>query len=110
MLSAVLPNRDAGFVREGMDVQIKFDAFPYQDYGIVSGTVTSISPDTKVDEKLGAVYTVEIALESSSAIAAQRMQLKAGQTASAEIITRQRRIIDIFLDPIKKLQQGGINL
>lgn len=110
MLSAVLPNRDAGFVREGMAVQVKFDAFPYQDYGIVSGTVTSISPDAKVDEKLGAVYKVEIALEQNTAIEAQRMQLKAGQTASAEIITRQRRIVDILLDPIKKLQQGGINL
>lgn len=108
VLSAFLPNREAGLVDEGMQVQLKFDAFPYQEYGIVSGRVVSVSPDARMDEQLGAVYEVEIALEPAAAID-RGIQLKAGQTASAEIVTRQRRVMDLLLDPIKKLQ-GGVNL
>jgi HlyD family secretion protein len=33
-----------------------------------------------------------------------------GQTATAEIIVRQRHVIDFILDPFKKLQNGGIDL
>lgn len=113
VLSATLPNQEAGFVKLGMPVQIKFDAFPYQQYGIVSGTVKSISPDAIVDEKLGTVYRVEIKLDQSSISDPehhQALQFKAGQTANAEIVTRQRRIVDVVLDPIKQLERGGLNL
>jgi hemolysin D len=33
-----------------------------------------------------------------------------GQTANAEIVIRQRRVIDFFLDPFRRLQKDGINL
>jgi HlyD family secretion protein len=36
--------------------------------------------------------------------------LRPGDTATAEVIVRQRRIIDFLLDPFKKLQQGGVKL
>ena len=107
VLSAVLPNTQAGFVKVGMPVQLKFDAYPYQDYGIVTGTVNSISPDSKLDEKLGQVYRVEILLNQNAINAkGQLFQFKPGQTAQAEIVTRRRRIADVLLDPLKKLQHG----
>ncbi|HEY9664749.1 MAG TPA: HlyD family secretion protein, partial [Allocoleopsis sp.] len=40
----------------------------------------------------------------------RRIELTPGQTATAEVIVRQRRIIDLILDPFKKLQQGGLKL
>ena len=111
VLSASLPNQEAGFVKTGMPVQVKLDAYPYQNYGIVSGKVTSISPDTKPDERLGAVYRVEVSLAQSYLTANhQNIKLKAGETATAEIIIRRRRIADLLLDPIRQLQNGGINL
>lgn len=111
VLSASLPNQQAGFVKVGMPVQVKMDAYPYQNYGIITGKVTSISPSAKPDERLGQVYQLEVALESNSIKANQQtIQFKAGQTATAEIVIRPRRIIDILLDPIKQLQKGGINL
>jgi len=111
VLSASLPNREAGFVKTGMPVQVKLEAYPYQEYGIVSGKVTSISPDAKPDQQLGPVYRVEVALDRNYVTANNRpIQFKAGQTASAEIIIRRRRLADILLDPIRQLQKGGINL
>jgi hemolysin D len=107
VLSAVLPSAEAGFVKVGMPVNIKLDAYPYQDYGIIPATVTSVSPDSKPDDKLGQVYRLEITLNYHSVKAqGQTIKLKAGQTAQAEILTRQRRIADVLLDPIKKLQSG----
>ena len=111
VLSALLPTQEAGLVQQGMAVQIKFDAFPYQNYGLVSGTVMTISPDAEPHEQMGTVYRVKISLDRSSMTRNhQTIQLKAGQTGRAEIIVRQRRIIDILLDPIRQLQKGGINL
>ena len=111
VLSAIIPNKEAGLVETDMTVQMKFDAFPYQEYGIVSGNVTSISPDSKMDEQMGAVYEVEIDLERAHIIHEQKVvPLKAGQTASAEIIIRKRRIVDFLLDPIRKLKEGSLNI
>ena len=111
VLSALLPSREAGLVRKGMSVQIKLDAFPYQDYGTISGTVNSISPDAENNEHMGAVYQVEIALDRHSITHDhQTIPFKAGQTASAEIIVQQQRIIDVLLEPIRQLQKGGISL
>ncbi|MGQ9872619.1 HlyD family efflux transporter periplasmic adaptor subunit [Leptodesmis sp.] len=111
ILSAALPTREAGLVKVGDRTQIKFDAYPYQDYGIISGKVIAISPDIKSDEKLGAVYRVEIALDRSSVTKDQQtIPLKAGQTATAEIVVRHRRIADVLLDPIRKLQETNLNL
>lgn len=110
VLSAILPNQEAGFVKQGMPVQVKFDAYPYQDYGIVPGKVVSISPDAKPDERLGSVYKVEVALERNYVTANNRtIKFKPGQTAAAEIVIRHRRIADVLLDPIKQIQKGGIN-
>ncbi|MBD2538736.1 HlyD family efflux transporter periplasmic adaptor subunit [Coleofasciculus sp. FACHB-SPT36] len=111
ILVASLPNQEAGFVKTGMPVKIKFDAYPYQEYGIVSGKIQSVSPDAKPDERLGEVYRIEVALDRNYINAdRQNIKFKAGQTASAEIIIRRRRIADILLDPIRQMQKGGINL
>ena len=111
VLSAKLPNQEAGFVEVGMSVQVKFDAYPYQDYGVVSGRVTAISPDAEMDEYLGEVYNLEINLDRDHvATRDQLIRFKAGQTASADIVIRQRRIADVLLDPIRQLQQDGISL
>jgi HlyD family secretion protein len=101
VLSANLPNREAGFIKLGMPVQVKIDAFPYQDYGAIAGKVISISPDTKQDKQQGAVYKVEVALDHNFIIAkGQTIPFKAGQTATADIVIRRRRIAEVLLDPI----------
>lgn len=111
VLTAKLPNREAGFVTTGMEVKVKLDSFPYQDYGIVSGKVISISPDSKPDPQLGSVYRVEIALDSQAVNdGRQTISFKPGQTATADIVIRRRRIADVLLDPLKQMQKSGLDL
>lgn len=111
VLSAVLPNDKAGLVSQGMPVQVKLDAYPFQDYGIIPGIVTFISADSAADQELGEVYQVEIKLEQDYVIDNQQpIKFKAGQTATADIIIRRSRILDILLDPIRQLKDDGIKM
>ncbi len=114
MLKAKMSSTESGFLQVGMPVKIKFDAYPFQDYGIIEGRVTWISPDSKITETpQGSIQTFEldIALDQSYIQARnKRISLSPGQTATAEVIVRQRRIIDFILDPFKKLQKGGLEL
>lgn len=111
VLSAILPDREAGFVEKGMPVQVKFDAYSYQDYGVIPGKVISVSADAKTDEKLGAGYRIEIELERKYVVEdGQKIWFKPGQTATADIVIRRQRIVDVLLDPIRKMQQDGLEL
>ncbi|NJL46286.1 MAG: HlyD family type I secretion periplasmic adaptor subunit [Leptolyngbyaceae cyanobacterium SM2_5_2] len=111
VLSALLPSEKAGLVKTGMPVNVKLDAFPYQDYGIVTGAVHAISPDTKAHEQMGAVYRVEITLDATDIThEGESVAFKAGQTATAEIIVRKRRIISLILEPIRKLKRDSLSL
>ncbi|HEY9729279.1 MAG TPA: HlyD family efflux transporter periplasmic adaptor subunit [Chroococcales cyanobacterium] len=111
VLSASLPNREAGLIKVGMPVRVKLDAFPYQDYGTIPGKVISISSDAKPDEKLGNIYRVNVELDKHHVTANNRpVYFKAGQTGSADIILRRRRIADILFEPIRQLQKGGLNM
>lgn len=114
VLRANMPNQDSGFLKLGMPVKIKFDAYPFQEYGIVQGKVTWISPDSKVSQTPQGnieTYELEITLDQQYVQNGnKRIPLGAGQTANAEVIIRQRRVIDFVLDPFKKLKKGGLEM
>lgn len=114
VLRADMASKESGFLEVGMAVRIKFDAYPYQDYGIVEGHVTWISPNSKTTQTpQGSVQTfeLEIALDRPYVQTADKqIALTPGQTATAEVVVRQRRVIDFLLDPFKKLQTGGLDL
>lgn len=110
VVSALLPSQEAGFVKAGMPVQVKLDAYPYQDYGIIAGKVMTVSPDAQANEKLGQAYRVEVELDRTYVTKEhQKVLFKSGQTATTEIVTRRRRILDLLTEPFKKLQ-GDVNL
>lgn len=114
ILRAQLPSQESGFVKVGMPVKLKFDAYPFQDYGVVQGQLHWISPDSKsVETPQGQaqVFEVEVSLDQDYISGQhQRIVLTPGQSAIAEIIVRERRVIDFALDPLKKLQRDGLKL
>ncbi|MGL5941955.1 MAG: HlyD family efflux transporter periplasmic adaptor subunit [Waterburya sp.] len=115
ILKAQIPPTDSGFLKKGMQVKIKFDAYPFQDYGISEGTLISISPDSKIAETSQGqednYYELKVELDKPYILdQGKRIELTPGQTATAEIIVRQRRVIDFFLDPFRKLEEDGMKL
>ncbi|AOX04701.1 HlyD family secretion protein [Moorena producens PAL-8-15-08-1] len=113
-LKAHMTTQESGSLKTGLPVKLKFDAYPYQDYGVLPGEIISISPTTEeVDTPQGriAVYSLNIALKKDCIDSGNKcIPLRPGDTASAEVIVRRRRIIDLILDPFKQLQKGGIGL
>lgn len=114
VLRAQIATGESGALREGMPVKMKFDAYPFQDYGVVEGRLSKIAPSSRVTETAAgefATYDLEIKLNQGCIPSAgECIALTAGQTATAEVVVRQRRIIDFIIDPFKKLQKGGLKL
>jgi hemolysin D len=114
ILRAKMPSSESGFLRLGMPVKLKFDAYPFQDYGVVPGNLRRISPDSnKTETPQGEIETFELEVELEQTYIptpTKRIALTPGQTAAAEVVVRQRRIIDFLLDPFKKLQKGDFKL
>ena len=114
ILKAQMIPTESGSLDVGMPVKMKFDAYPFQDYGVVEGELTSISPTTKaVDTPQGKAesYELKVKLDRNYIQAKnKRVALRPGQTATAEVIVRERRLIDFVLDPFKKLNEDGLEL
>ncbi|MEH2072424.1 MAG: HlyD family efflux transporter periplasmic adaptor subunit [Nostoc sp.] len=114
IIRAQMATTESGSLRTGLPVKLKFDAYPFQDYGVVPGELIKISPTTtEIDTPNGkvAAYNLDISLKQNCIPSANKcIALRPGDTATAEVIVRQRRIIDFLLDPFKKLQQGGVKL
>jgi hemolysin D len=114
IFKAQMPIPESGFLRPGMPVKLKFDAYPFQDYGVVEARVLKISPDSKPTQTPQGqieMFELEIALDKTYIQNQDKpIALVPGQTATAEVIVRQRRLIDFVLDPFKKLQEGGLKL
>ena len=113
-LRAQMATTDSGSLAKGMPVKMKFDAYPFQDYGVVEGELVEISPTTEeieTPEGKVAAYNLEIQLNQTCIpTPTECIALRPGDTATAEVIVRKRRVIDFILDPFKKLQKVGLEL
>ena len=47
-------SQDVGFIKVGQQVEIKVSAFPFEEYGMISGKVTSISPTAEASNTVAA--------------------------------------------------------
>ncbi|MBH8555020.1 HlyD family efflux transporter periplasmic adaptor subunit [Nostocaceae cyanobacterium CENA357] len=114
IIRAKMVTTESASLQTGLPVKIKFDAYPFQDYGVVSGELIKISSTTtEIDTPNGkaAAYNLDIALKQNCVQSGNKcIPLRPGDTATAEVIVRQRRIIDFLIDPFKQLQQGGVKL
>ena len=102
-VEAMVLNKDVGFVKEGQDVSIKIDSFPYTRYGTIDGKLVHLSRDAVENERLGLVYIARIAMAKDFIrVDDKDVRLSAGMSTSSEIKTGQRRLIEIILTPFKE--------
>lgn len=105
VLKIEIQESDRAFLREEQPVKIKFNAFPYQRYGFIDGTLEYISPSTQPSTQSKApVYKGRVGLAQDHFIIGDtRYPLRYGMEAVTEIIVRKRRLIDMALDPFRQL-------
>jgi membrane fusion protein len=107
------PVHAAGFLAEGQALRIRYDAFPYQKFGIQEGEITAVTAGTVLpaDQAYlpmavsGPVFRVT-ARPTADAIKAHGsdFQLRAGMTLSADIILENRSLLQWLLEPLYGLR------
>jgi multidrug resistance efflux pump len=94
-----LPINGAGNVKTGQRVNVKFDNFPYMEYGMVLGVIKSISLVTNNN-----AYSVLISLpEGLKTTYNKDIMFSQDMQGEAEIITDDLRLIERILNPIRSV-------
>ncbi len=91
-------NMDIADIKVGMDAEIKLEAYPYNKYGTVKGTVKYISPSSFNSEQMGSVYLVKLSVDNTN----PNIDVMSGLSGSVEVKIGTRSIMNYFLDPIIK--------
>lgn len=90
---------DIARVKVDQPVQIRVSAYPFPDYGILKGTVSSISPDAITPEVLQeAYYEVTIKPEKPYLVKSDRQYpIQPGMEGRADIISSQETVLTFIL-------------
>ena len=91
--------RGSGKVEEGQSVNVKFDNYPYMEFGMVKGLVKSVSlvPEDNF-------YMVEVEFPNGLVTNYDRsLQMQNQLAGEAEIITEDLRLVQRFFNPLKAL-------
>lgn len=129
-VEALVTNKDIGFVRTGQQAIVKIDAFPFTRYGTIEGKIIRISrdaidqreasgstdsvslaqgqgvspPGTLTPRTQNLMFPVTIELERRTMPAGgAEIPLQPGMTATVEIRTDERRVIDYLLSPLREV-------
>lgn len=106
---------DVGLLRIGLPVTVKADAFDYSIYGTLMGELTYISPDTLSEpgpnggaaQTYYRVHVKLVALQPQNH-KAREIALKPGMTASIDIRTGTRTVLNYLAKPVTKAFGGAL--
>jgi multidrug resistance efflux pump len=104
LFEALVPSEEVGHLKAGMPARIKLDAYDYQRYGTVAGTVCYLSPDSGLAEgQPKATYLVRIALESDEVGRGESHgRIKLGMSGQVDMITGQESLLSLLLKRIRQ--------
>jgi hemolysin D len=131
-IEAMVSNKDIGFVEAGQPAEIKVETFNFTKYGLLHGTVTSVSPDALTrdastddatadrprnggDSAGGGrgqqppVYAARVSLDRTEMLVDGReVNLAPGMAVTVEIKTGTRRVIEYLLSPLLRYRSEAI--
>jgi len=130
-VEAMISNRDIGFINVGEPAEVKIDTFNFTRYGLLHGTVVSVSQDAIVrdkpnaktpDKKLGGAlsdtsepegqelsYSTRVTLEETQMQVENKLvNLAPGMAVTVEIKTGKRRIIEYVMSPLLRYKQESL--
>jgi membrane fusion protein len=108
----LVPSHAKAALLRGQRVQLRIDAFPYQKYGLVAGTVAQVesSPITELPpgSAPGAMlYRASVTLSTDALMMyGRRTPFETGMTLQADIFNDRRRLIEWVVDPLASAAKG----
>jgi len=100
-----ITNKDVGFMTPGMKAQIRVDAFPYTQFGSITGALKSVGtlplePDQQNPMPRFPAY-VKIDKEYLEKDG-EKYNISAGQSVQVNLILRDKRVISLLTDAVQK--------
>ena len=99
-----LPLKGAGKVEPGQLVNVRFDNFPYMEYGMVRGIVKSISLVPSNDNYIAEIDLPQDLKTNYNIPLTFSQEMK----GDAEVVTEDLRLIQRFFNPIKSLLKDKV--
>jgi multidrug resistance efflux pump len=104
LFEASVPSEEVGHLRVGMPARVKLDAYDYQRYGTLGGTVCFLAPDSTVPEGArAAVYLVRIAVEGDRVGRGEfQGPVKLGMSGQVDVVTGQQSLLALLVKRIRQ--------
>lgn len=96
-----ITNKDIGFVKEGMTVDVRIDSFPFSEFGDIKGKLVWIGSDALPPDQIYPFYRfpAKVELETQQLLVSGRnIPLQSGMGVSTNIKIRSRTVMSIFTD------------
>jgi membrane fusion protein, adhesin transport system len=110
LVEAKIRPADVAFLRPGLKAVVKISAYDYSIYGTLPGVIENISPDTSREDKKSdddTYYRVLVRTESASLTSNGRtLAIMPGMTATVEIRTGEKTVMDYLLKPVFKVREA----
>jgi membrane fusion protein len=105
-----VPSQAIGFVKEGQEVRLAIDAFPYQRFGTIEGKIRTVasSPISRqaANGAVIALYPVVVELNATGITAFGRQEkLVPGMSLTARIVTEKQSLIEWLFEPLFAVQK-----
>jgi len=109
LIEARIRPADIGFLRPDQQATIKFTAYDSTIYGGLPAKLEQISADTIMDEQGERYYRVRLRTEKSALGTEEKpLPIITGMTATVELLTGQKSVLDYLLKPILKAKQSAL--
>lgn len=110
LIEANIRPQDRGFIAPGQPAKIKITAYDFSIYGGLDGTVEDISADAIENEKKELYFRVRLRTDQNVLIGkeGQDLPIIPGMTASVDILTGKKTVLEYLLKPILKAADTGL--
>ncbi|MBY8182374.1 HlyD family type I secretion periplasmic adaptor subunit, partial [Vibrio fluvialis] len=108
LVEAQIAPQDIAFLRPDLPAIVKFSAYDFTKYGGLEGTLEHISADTSQDEDGNSFYLVRVRTKETSLGHDASLPIIPGMTASVDIITGKRTVLDYLLKPILSAKDNAL--
>jgi multidrug efflux pump subunit AcrA (membrane-fusion protein) len=101
-----VPQAGLPMIRAGQPVKMRYDAFPYQRYGVRFGTVRWVGPAGVAARDSGAFRVLVDLAEDSILVRGQSRPLQAGMGGVADVVVGRRSLVSYAVEPIRALREN----
>ncbi|MFT6916003.1 MAG: adhesin transport system membrane fusion protein [Motiliproteus sp.] len=109
LVEARVSPKDIAFLRPGLDTTVRFTAYDFAIYGGMKGTLEHISADTIKNDEGEEFYRVRIwTARTAEGTGIQSLPIIPGMTATVDIITGQKTVLDYLIKPILRAKQRAL--